>query len=284
VDKQEAIDFVLDELDKGRSLQEITLVLQHKLNAPVDLVDRFVRQTAERYEQSKAYIQPAPVSPHVPTAPSQPVNSYSPLPLDTRLPPAPYSPQYTAYGPPSAVASWQPASYQEPVEEIVANEPIPEPEQNVDRTSDMAVPHENLESNATVELENYILVELGKDKRPGDIALGVVEQSGMNYRQAQRLVSRVSARDSKKVASKQNRLIIPLALLFLMAGLVLLGASILEGYQLRFILNSPNNLSGEQIQQAYAAGQDLPWAFITGLALSLGGGIGLFAALRKQME
>ena len=42
MDKQEAIDFVLDELDKGRSLPEITAALSRRLGAPVDLVSKFV--------------------------------------------------------------------------------------------------------------------------------------------------------------------------------------------------------------------------------------------------
>ena len=106
----------------------------------------------------------------------------------------------------------------------------------------------------------------------------------MDYGQAQRLVSRVGARNYKKVARRQNCLIIPLAVLALVAGLVLLGASVFEAYAIRVLLPSPNNLSMEQVQAAVERGRDLPWAFITGLALSVGGCIGLISAVRKQME
>ena len=116
------------------------------------------------------------------------------------------------------------------------------------------------------------------------MALGVVERTGMEYRQAQRLVSRVGAKNYKKVTARQNCVIIPLAVLALVAGLVLLGASVFEAYQIRVLLPSPNNLSMEQVQAAVERGRDLPWAFITGLALAVGGGIGLIAAIRKQME
>ncbi len=62
MDKQEAIDFVLDELDKGRSRAEITAALSRKLGAPVDLVSKFVAQTATRYQQSKARGKPTAFS------------------------------------------------------------------------------------------------------------------------------------------------------------------------------------------------------------------------------
>jgi hypothetical protein len=94
----------------------------------------------------------------------------------------------------------------------------------------------------------------------------------------------VGARNYHKVTTRQNCLFIPLALVFLAAGLVLLGASIVEAYQIQFLLPSPNNLSYDQIQAAYERGRILPWAFVTSLVLSVGGGIGLFSAIRKQME
>ncbi len=53
MDKQEAIDYVLDELDKGRSLPEITAALSRQLGAPEDMVGKFVTQTAERYAAVK---------------------------------------------------------------------------------------------------------------------------------------------------------------------------------------------------------------------------------------
>ncbi len=140
------------------------------------------------------------------------------------------------------------------------------------------------ETAVSPELEKYILDELGKSKREGDVVLGVVERTGMEYRQAQRLVSRVGAKNYKKVTARQNCVIIPLAVLALVAGLVLLGASVFEAYQIRFLLPSPNDLNIEQVQAAVQRGRSLPWAFITGLALAVGGGIGLVGAIRKQME
>jgi len=268
MDKQEAIDFVLDELDKGRSLQDITAALSRQLGAPGDLVGKFVAQTADRYQQSKAQGRQ-------PVAYSQQPSAYSLQPIADSLQPTAYSQQAAINPPPLARDAMG----------MAADEPIPEPNAPY-------VPPETVETSPRVEqepavsavLEKFILDELGKNKRDSDVALEVVERTGWDFRQAQRMVSRVGARNYKKVAARQNCLIIPLALVALVAGLVLLGASVIEAYQIRFLLPSPNDLNMEQVQAAVERGRDLPWAFVTGLALSVGGCIGLISAIRKQME
>jgi hypothetical protein len=281
MDKQEAIDYVLDELDKGRSRQEITAALSRKLGAPVELVGKFVWQTAERYEQSK-------VQSRQPTGVSQQPTAYSRQPTDQSRQTKADNRQPTAYSRQPTAGSLSQTAYQREA----AVEPIPEPNRVYEATPVEAAPvleaapARQLEQEAAVtpDLEKFILDELGQNKRDSDIVLQVVERTGWDYQRAQRMVSRVGARNYKKVTARQNCLIIPLALVFLIAGLILLGASIAEGYQLRFILNSPNNLTGEQIQLAYERGRNLPWAFGLGLALSLGGSFGLFSAVRKQTE
>ena len=307
MDKQEAIDFVLDELDKGRGLPEITAALSRQLGAPQDLVGKFVTQTAERYQQSKAALgkpsaasqQPSAFGPH-PSAASQQPSALSPQPSAGSPQPSAGSPQPSAAASQPAVsqlAASQMAAYNPQTAvsqaalagselETAAVEPLPEPDTYAPppvEAAETPVPVER-EPAVSPRLEKFILDELGKNKREGDVVLAVVERTGMEYARAQRLVSRVGAKNYKKVTARQNCLIIPLALLALTAGLVLLGASVIEAYQIRFLLPSPNNLNMEQIQAAVERGRELPWAFITGLALSVGGGIGLFSAIRKQME
>jgi hypothetical protein len=289
MDKQEAIDFVLDELDKGRGPAEITAALSRRLDAPIDLVSKFVRQTTLRYQQSKAALA-QPLSGSRPPAPPAPTPSaFSSPPVALGPKPVAVSPQPLAYRqPPPAVSS--PPAGSPPAPGKPVKEPLPEPNQFYQAPAPLAIPLEQPlsrpepELDATPALEKFILDELGKNKRQGDVVLRVVERTGMEYRQAQKLVSRVGAKNYKKVAAKQNCLIIPLALLFFGAGLVLLGASIVEAYQIRFLLPSPNDLNIVQIQELYNRGRSLPWAFVGGLALSLGGGYGLFSAIRKQME
>lgn len=297
MDKQDAIDFVLDELDKGRSPAEITAALSRKLDAPVELVGKFVRQTKQRYEQSQGVSrqplagsqkpsasgpQPSAFS-QQPLAGSQKPPAYSQPPAAHSQPPAAYSEQPLAGSLQPSSGGLMPADYRQPE---AAAEALPDPNKAYEAAPVMeAAPVEQVEREAAdaLELEKYILDQLGKNKREGDIVLGVVERTGWDYKQAQRMVSRVGARNYKKVTARQNCLIIPLAVVFLIAGLILLGASVFEAYQIRIFLPSPD-LSLEQVQAAVERGRNLPWAFITGLALSLGGGFGLISAIRKQME
>ena len=274
MDKQEAIDFVLDELDKGHSLTDITSTLSLKLGAPPEVVGKFVTQTAERYQQSKAALKiPAPTS-QIPSAFSAlPKAPPPPVIASTALPPQPVRP--------------------EPIPEPnpVYQPPVVPAALSASQLSPAADPASASQASAQVgkeavspELEKFILDQLGKNKKVSDVILMVVERTGMEYRAAQRLVSRVGARNAKKVAARQNCVIIPLALVFLIAGFVLLGASVVEAYQIRFMLPSPNDLNIEQVQTIYDRGRSLPWAFATGLALAVGGGIGLFTAIRNQAQ
>jgi hypothetical protein len=274
MDKQEAIDYVLDELDKGRSLPEITAALSRQLGAPGDMVGKFVTQTAERYAQSKAALGESLAASPQPLTTVQKQSGFGPPPAAFSQPLSPKSQPPIAVTPQTAAN--QPSA---------AVEPLPEPDASYEPPPPAEpLPPAGPVSDVSPELEEYILDELGKNRRDSDVVLGVVEKTGMEYRQAQRLVSRVGARNYKKVTSRQNCLIIPLALVALVAGLVLLGASVIEAYQIRFLLPSPNNLNMEQVQAVVERGRDLPWAFITGLALSVGGCIGLISAIRKQME
>lgn len=290
MDKQEAIDYVLDELDKGRSSAEITAALSRKLDAPVELVGKFVRQTKQRYEQSQGVSRQPLAGSQKPSASGPQPSAFSQQPLAGSQkkpaysqPPAAYSEQPLAGSLQPSSGGLMPADYRQPE---AAAEALPDPNKAYETAPVMeAAPVERVEREAAdaLELEKYILDQLGKNKREGDIVLGVVERTGWDYKQAQRMVSRVGARNYKKVTARQNCLIIPLAVVFLIAGLILLGASVFEAYQIRIFLPSPD-LSLEQVQAAVERGRNLPWAFITGLALSLGGGFGLISAVRKQME
>jgi hypothetical protein len=282
MDKQEAIDFVLDELDKGRSLQEISAALSRQLGAPGDLVGKFVAQTAERYQQSKAALGKPLATSQKPSAPSLQPLAPSQQPLATSHRPLAPSQQPTASSSQTEM-NWPAAGVA--ATGMAADEPIPEPNAAYVPPAEVETPPPvEREAAVSEELEKFILDELGKNKHDSDVVLGVVERTGMDYKQAQRMVSRVGARNYKKVTARQNCLIVPLTLVALVAGLVLLGASVVEAYQIRFLLPSPNNLNMEQVQAAVERGRDLPWAFITGLALSVGGCIGLISAIRKQME
>ena len=200
MDKQEAIDFVLDELDKGHSLTDITSTLSLKLGAPPEVVGKFVTQTAERYQQSQAALK-------FPTSSSQMPSAFSAPP---KAPPPPVIPSASL---PSQPVRPEPIPEPNPVYQAPVV-PVAAPASQAAPAADLASASEAIgqvgKEAASPELEKFILDQLGKNKKVSDVVLLVVEKTGMEYRAAQRLVSRVGARNAKKVAAKQNCVIIPL--------------------------------------------------------------------------
>jgi peptide/nickel transport system permease protein len=102
MEKQEAIDFITGELDKGRRPEQIAAALSRRLNAPFELVLKFVRRTQQSYEQSKAV-------PGVSGAVSPQPTAYSPPPAVHSAQPAASRPQQTADRSQPAVSRSQPA-------------------------------------------------------------------------------------------------------------------------------------------------------------------------------
>ena len=133
------------------------------------------------------------------------------------------------------------------------------------------------------QLESYIVRELSKQTKPSDIALYLCEVAGMEYTQAQKLISRTAVQHHKRIISRQNWIIIPLTIIATFAGLVLLSAGAIEAFTMRFLISRPSALTPEQILQAYDKGPELIWAFTTGSILLIGGLVGFVSALRKQL-
>ena len=127
-------------------------------------------------------------------------------------------------------------------------------------------------------LEKMILDRLSKSSKFSDVVMAVCEQTGMSWKDAERLVAQVKQRNHKKLVTRQNLLVIPLAIVALLAGLALVIASISEGYKLAMSIQS-----GE-IPSMDNGARQIPWALATGFLLIVGGGTGLIWALKEQFQ
>ena len=127
-------------------------------------------------------------------------------------------------------------------------------------------------------LEKMILDRLTKSSKDADVVMAVCEQTGMSWKDAERLVAQVRQRNHKKLVTRQNLLVVPLAIIALLAGLALIIASISEGYKLALSIQS-----GE-IPSIENGARQIPWALATGFILILGGGTGLIWALKEQLQ
>lgn len=249
MDKQEATYFIVQALEDNRSQDEIVADLCQQLNAPPDLVGKFVSRVATQQ-------QPMPASPRF--ADSQPqaaVQSRSPVMEITSVSPRP--------------AAGQPASSRQQT-------PSSHPAKHADGAAQPSATQE--------ELEKEILKALSKDRRHSDIVMEVCEQTSMSWDQAQRLVAQVATKNRKHLVSRQNMVIIPLAAIALLAGLALIAASVSEAQKLAWQLyRTPSEIPAQASEVEYILREGL-WGFVIGLSLFLGGVYGLIRALQAQFD
>lgn len=252
MDKQEAIVFIRRELDNNRSQEEIVTLLCQELGAPPDLVRKFVAQVVAQAPNPAAAPQRQPVRPpdEAAQAPSRASASDQPVEVDA------------------------PASWPSPVRSDAAVQSDPE---RSALQSSWSIPEPEFDRE---EMEKLVLKSLSKNKRQSDVVAIVCERTGMNWGDAQRLVARVASKNRKHLAFRQNMVIIPLALIAILAGLALLYAGVSEAYVMgSAAIADPSSLAYESHDV-----ESTVWAIPTGLMMLVGGGFGLYKALKVQFE
>ncbi len=261
MDKQEAITFITQELEKGCPQEEIATSLSQKLGAPPAIVQTFGSQVASTWKPTpvklpvwlsdfsyeEAQAQPAP----------------QPLPANQAIPDEPIPPPS-----PMVVA---------PAQEIpsgkVSDEPL------VPTTSRVPI-------KVSPEVEKRILADLKKNRAQNDIIMELCEQNGLDWGDAQRLVARVATSNRKELGTRTNILLLIMSVAALLAGIALVYASSSEliGFAQALI----NPVTDPELIPTQSAGsyyvRDALYAFIPGLLLAIGGAVGLFKALQSQFE
>jgi len=254
MNKEEAIDFVQDELYHGRSIEQICDALSEKMGAPRELVEKFVKRTAADYQQE---LEQVIISSKTPEEEA----------LEGFTLPKPDSNEIVA-------------TFLTGTPEAAASAPSPEPFENVQASLAPAVsPAENDQA----ELEELILRQLGRQKKRSDVVMSVIQATGMDWSQAEKLVARVTARNQKKLIKKQNLVVIPLSVIALIIGLILIVAGISEAVSSGILQTNFSEMNVNEVDYLYGLIRQLAWAFIVGLILTIGGLAGLIIALRKQM-
>jgi hypothetical protein len=258
MDKQEAIAFILQEYEQGASQADITARLSVRLNAPAELTGKFVAQAIAQHTHAAT----RPVSEVL----AQPRETLAPQRIEAPLTP-PHDPAGGLSQPPATpdpVVSWSPPQASAPSREAPAKPASPQ---------------------ADAELEAFILKALSKTSKQSDVVMAVCERAGLSWNEAQRIVARVATHNHKKLAGRQNRIILPLAVIAVLIGLLLAYAGLSEIIMLGSAVLALQ--SGNPAAVPVEAGDPMsnaPWALFIGLGLALGGGVGLFKALKAQMD
>jgi hypothetical protein len=157
----------------------------------------------------------------------------------------------------------------------------PNYETRIDETSQPAW-LESLSSKPKVdqaELEVMITKALAKNTRQSDVVVSVCEYTGMNWNEAQRLVAQVAMNKRKHLATRRNIIFIPMAVIAILAGLALVYASVSESYVIGSTM-----IEGAPLDSSTRDIETIVWAIPIGVGLLMGGGFGLYKALRTQLE
>lgn len=267
MDKQDAIDFIIEEFEKGASPSEIARSLSSRLNAPSKVVEGFVSRTLE----GRMALVAAPEAPAPRAAPAD------------------------GWEMPTGEGRQAAAAWEAPADAAGVHKGQPLPSNIAPALTPTAAPaYNNAERPAASaidpKLEKFILSALSGDKKQSDIVMAVCERTGLDWSEAQRLVGRVGAQNRKKITSRRNRVLIPFSIVAIIAGVALTAASLNELALYSSTLQAFNaaGVEGafESLPQSGGIG-DLRYLLTygaLGLGLVAGGGIGLFQSLQAQME
>ena len=193
MNKQEATEFILQELTYNRAPTEIAKQLAASLNAPYEAIERFVLQVAAQRPAAPpsapaaALVAPAPAIALQPASSAPEKKSYPPLPV-AHTPPAeleePAAAEKKSAYPPLPTAHTQPA------------EPAPEPwETKAPKKKDLLKDEE-----LVAEVKRRVI----KGQNRNDIITMVCERAGASWAQAQRVVAQVEVDNYQPLAFKRN--------------------------------------------------------------------------------
>ena len=283
MDKEQATDYIINALQQNRTQEEIVTTLSQRLKAPPELVTRFVNQVKTKHAQ--LIHPPHPIQLDEPP-PSQPVESSSTsLEGSEPIPPAASTIAETT---PDSI---EPSAYQPEVQQTTSPyHASDEIEQATFEESKLAgvepddtLPVEEGEIRPTKqvdieELTAYVVNALGKHRRHSDVVGEVCQRTGWHWKQAQRFVARTKTDQHVELDKKQNRMLIPIGIAFVLGGLFLL---IYTGMELLNYMLIPMGVSEEEMLRI----DFIPYLvalFFLGFGLLVGGGFGLYRTITSR--
>jgi hypothetical protein len=182
--KQEAVDFILSELAKRRSRDDIIQELCQRTGGSVEQVRQFVQFV----ESQNPFLPPPPVSAPVvsPARPAQPPPVVKPIKRDAVAAPvaAPVS------APESAVSIARPAST-------------------------------STDTLDTPENTTFVISEIATHRNRNDIIMALCEKTGSSWDQAQRFVRKVESENRQSIAARQSPILVMIGVVTIVGGLLL---------------------------------------------------------------
>lgn len=121
------------------------------------------------------------------------------------------------------------------------------------------------------ELTTLIIKELGRHRDRKDIIQKICERDGLNWQEAEQLITLVEAQNRRSIATRQTPLLLFLSIgtLLLGIGLLVINMDILSGFFQKDLLGQVLSLQSSYYRVL---------GFISGLGMTAGGLVGLWKA------
>lgn len=311
MDKAEAISYIYSMLDKDHTRDEIISGLVDQLHAPEAMISKFVEQTEAEYRKSKPQTVQPTISPLAITLP----------PWLDELSIKPQSAEVDTQASSTLTLPTSETEIEKSITNITEAEDFVRDEYAKGRSrheiaTELAmrtgepqtltekfvtlkiIQHDQTHTQGKLpipskkpptnlkkpEFVNYVVSELAKHRKRNDIIKTLCERTGAPWGEAQRFVGQVNAEQHTTINTRMNRLIIPMCILAIVLGfLFTIGTIYPLFYEIAgrtddlLSLIGTTNTMNEYVNAA-------PYIFFTGIALLVGGIIGLIMAMKTQIE
>ncbi len=313
MNQQEATDFIRQQLQAGRSHEEIVQLLSQQIPAPAEMLAKFVQKVAAQMPPPQpapppeAELPPAfraerqpevpPVQPpfqeaapvvETPAPPEEEIPAAfqaEPHPeVHPEQPPAQEAATVFETPPGAAVApSPQPEAVESPplAEPVVSAPSQPETAETLVQAAPAVPASPKVNPLDDPKAVAFVVTRLKQQRRRSDIAMEICERTGVDYKVAQRFVSQVNIEQDKSITSAKNTPVLILCGLFVFSGLVLLALGVIQ------LLPYVSAFFGQSSSASTAPPNDIQstiYLLLGGMGLILGGLVGFYLAVRPHMD
>ena len=260
MNQQQATEFIQQQLRQGVQPQEIARQLSQQLQAPPELLAKFIEKVAAQ------------------TPPAQPVSSPTPTRSAAPEPTSTLISSPAAFRPPVETSTSRPGPAATAAVETSTSRPGP-------AGTVPARPHARPASRPSQlddpKLAEYVAKRLKSQRRKNDIAMEVCERTGVDWKEAQRFVNQVNLEQYQSINRAKNIPILILCGLFVFSGVVMLILGAVNGM---FYLSL---YQGASVDLTAASGSDIRSTFyllLGGFGFTIGGLVGFYLSLRQHSE
>ena len=285
MDQQQAVEFTQKALTRGATPEQVAYVLAERMNAPVEVIYRFVQRVAAQKVPTPPAIEPeaqyhsSPVDEYVPETEEEveePATLVQEVPVAFSAPPPPPpaedDPMDQAF---DLRAADEATIIAQQVEDVTVLAEAPETDATEQTPQEPAVELPTRGKMAALyqnqAVHDQVLKQLKRHQNPSDIAYKLSEQYGVRWHDAERFVSEIATRNQSQLQGKTNFLLLFFSVVCLIAGLALLVTgllSLMEGF-----FGQPSDRMSQTVG-----------TLIGGGLLTLGGAVGLYITIRPPRD